>query len=201
MTSVHKKKKSFQCGICYIRFSRNYSLTKHTRTIHNPKKSLINKVKQDEIHKCEICDFFCNKKGVIRIHINSFHRGLKQLKSGIFLQLFLQKSDLNQHIKQVHGEKKAIKCWICEFETLQKKSLNRHIKYVHHRKKPFKCDICEKCFFQKSETLKHKESVHSQIKKFCCELCETSFTKIGLPQGNRYFILRPNLHQSSKFPL
>ena len=100
-------------------------MSKHVKSVHERNNSF----------KCEICDYTCPQKWILK-----------------------------QHLESVHEGKKLFKCDICEYSCSQKGHLTIHVSSVHERKKPFKCDICDKNFSQKQSMKNHFAIVHEEKK-------------------------------------
>ena len=58
------------------------------------------------------------------------------------MQVFLKKGNLKGHTESVHRGKKPFKCNICDAAFARKQNLIGHIESVHGEMKPFKCNAC-----------------------------------------------------------
>ena len=65
VTSVHEKKKSFQCGICDYRCSQKGNLDLHIAFFHYKAKPF----------KCNVCEKRFPHRGNLNRHVSSVHEG------------------------------------------------------------------------------------------------------------------------------
>ena len=68
------------------------------------------------------------------------------------MQVFLKKGNLKGHTESVHKGKKPFICNICDASFSEKGNLKGHIESVHKGKKPSKCDICDASFSEKRKS-------------------------------------------------
>ena len=105
-------KKSFECIICSVCFSKKVLLKRHISSVHEKKKPF----------KCEICNTGFSRKLQLNAHISSVHEEIKPFKCNICDGSFSSKQNLNNHNSSVHQGIKPFKCSIVMIVLHQNKT-------------------------------------------------------------------------------
>ncbi|XP_055632573.1 zinc finger protein 883-like [Toxorhynchites rutilus septentrionalis] len=181
--------KSFECEICYRRFSSKPNLQQHQK-----------KANQEKRYECEICGrsfsrahdkathvtthsnempFSCqlchrkfkNKlylKNHLKLHATSESKNFACAKCG---KCFRTKDLLKTHSIS-HSEERKYACSVCPATFKRLQCLKIHIK-VHTREKAFGCNICAKRYVQSSDLKRHllTHNPGESGKPFQCEYC------------------------------
>ena len=113
------------------------------------KKSI--EIETKEKFKCDKCDFECNSKHGLKVHLTRKHTNIT-------------------------NEKFPRKCDLCENKFGNHAELKRHMKSHSYKEAKFKCEDCE-FVGERFETMEvHMGKCHTD--KFECGLCEKNFKDI-----------------------
>ena len=88
----HKERKSLECEICGVRFTRELKMNKHLVLVHG----------QEKPFKCERCDYNCIQKQSMNQHVVSVHEKKKPFKCKTCDRTFSHKSSMIRHVALVH---------------------------------------------------------------------------------------------------
>ena len=130
------KPKIFKCEQCNFTCSRNGSLTRHIKQVHDKIKDV----------QCQQCNFTCSTNSQLKAHIKQVHDKIKDFQCEECDYKFSIYGNLQRHIKSVHDKIKDFQCEKCTDIFSSKSHLTRHIKMVHDKIKDFECQLCKyKC--------------------------------------------------------
>ena len=95
--TFHKSnKKTFDCELCFKKFSSNTHLKTHKSDVHDERRN----------HKCEQCDKSFKRASHLRGHTSRTHQKKKEFSCDICSKFFFKKEDLTRHLKRrTHIEK------------------------------------------------------------------------------------------------
>ena len=112
ITTVHDKKKKYQCEKCNKEFAQKSCLKIHFEAVHLHKK-----------YKCNLCEKEYTQKADLKIHYSTFHEGVKDFKCDSCEKTFSLKRSLQSHISIIHEGKKDFKCDLCKTDFTTKSNL------------------------------------------------------------------------------
>ena len=194
MISFHQGLK-YECDVCEAAYSQSHGLKRHVKKSHghddfirckkyvrefhlkkrkelNIKKKYVRpiKVKENIIHKCDICNKVLAHSFSLKQHMTNVHEGLSLFQCDLCGKSFKVKSYLREHIKAIHEEHDDYKCEHCGKLISSKGGLKEHIMSVHENLKNFACDVCGKFYKSVRKLNEHKKTVHisqSEMKNIC----------------------------------
>ena len=203
MISFHQGLK-YECDVCEASYSQSNGLKKHVKKSHGPddflrckkyvrefhlkKRKELNikkmprpiKIKENVIHKCDLCNKVLANSSSLKQHITNVHEGLRLFQCDLCGKSFKMKCYLKEHIKAIHEESDEYKCVHCGKLIRSKGGLKEHIISVHENLKNFACDVCGKFYKSELQLKKHKTTVHitqremKKICNFCGYACATA---------------------------
>ena len=89
MTTVHERRKAFQCDLCEKAFANQGNLKRHIASVHEGKKDF----------QCQICEkTFAWQQG-LKVHTDSVHEGRRFSCEICEKKTFSQHGDVKRHIK------------------------------------------------------------------------------------------------------
>ena len=101
MLSIHdRRRKPYNCNICYSTFADTSKLNEHVANIHVGEKAF----------KCITCD----PSFSLKQHVYSGHEGKKPFKCNACKAGFSTKSNFRSPILSIHKERKSYKCNSCD---------------------------------------------------------------------------------------
>jgi hypothetical protein len=151
------------CMYCSNVYYRKFKMLQdHLKIVHEKNKSIYN---------CDSCQFVCNKKNNLKLHILNTHitASKNYCCEPCNIQYHL-KSELISHLK-THGYKTIHHCNICSQIFITKNELNDHVKIKHN----YLCNIC--CIDCKTVHILgiHCRLYHYNNWSFICNICKSSF--------------------------
>ena len=162
----HKiKNHEFYCCHCSLIFTRNSSLSRHTKSKHEGKQCPCGKCNdlehleihnskrngqdsetdepqnsKEDVYMCYYCDFTSDKKGIVKHHMVKMH------------------SESHYEKGEIGG---LFPCDQCNYEATQRYHLKRHWISKHGVTK-INCDFCNKSFSLKGSLQGHIKRVHEE---------------------------------------
>ncbi|KAL9704565.1 hypothetical protein quinque_008083 [Culex quinquefasciatus] len=100
---THTRAKDYTCEICGSRFSKEYSMIKHIRFIHEGQRP----------YECSVCGFKFSILSQLKRHMLT-HTKEKPHKCQLCPQAYAQTNDLVKHAARVHGIDKPYQCDRCD---------------------------------------------------------------------------------------
>ena len=111
----------YQCEICDKRFSRNWSLKKHVKTVHEGVKN----------HQCRICNKSFGTLSNLKRHLKSVHEKKKDFQCNLCNKTFSRKINLMNHKIEVH--KIHLVCQTCYQNFIDSNSdVNFPMEIIHN---------------------------------------------------------------------
>lgn len=164
---TNRRKKTFNCTKCDIKFNSNDLLKDHKNCFHNNNSNAT---------VCDVCGQTFKTPTSLRAHSNC-HKEIecpycfKTLKSHSYYRIHIKRHKMN--IKRVRN-KVYYNCLNCKYQSLNKNTLEAHINKMHLHIRPYVCETCDKGFYKKSHLTEHVK-IHSQIKNKTCDVCGENF--------------------------
>ena len=193
------KQALYKCDQCtYItenrRYLKHHVLRNHTEREHtckecNKKFGLEKDLRQHMKNhtsanhvQCEECGKTLKSKFALHLHINSIHRGIKNLYKKEYVcdhcgKLCANKTIYNDHINKDHLSIKRFGCPICPMTFFTKYNLRHHL-VTHSDQKNYSCETCGKDF-KRSSSLRIHQRIHQEEKMYTCSNCNKSFHQQG----------------------
>ena len=78
--------------------------------------------------KCNVCEFKCESKQILKKHINENHSSA--IKCKLCAKKFPRNSDLEAHLEEYHERKGQYKCEHCDKTFILKWRLKKHLKSI-----------------------------------------------------------------------
>ena len=128
--------------------------------------------------KCDFCEKFYNRSGILKQHIKTIHEGQRNYKCNSCKKCFTLHGNLKRHIKAIH-EDQNYKCDSCGKSFTESGTLKSHIKIVHEGQRNYKCNSCEKYFTLSGNLKTHIKTLHGGERNYKCNSCEKLFTQLG----------------------
>ena len=179
--AIFKRPKPHVCSICDRGYTTAKRLKQHFEIVHEGKKlKTKGKIKQeayeggetnnDQMQKCEYCDYTSTKKSCItkherKTHPESAHKPFKCRKCDYFC---LEKKELTKHDREIHNSEK-IQCPKCD-KKVSPDNLRSHIKEMHEKIFPFLCNTCGYKATSNGVLKNHIDLVH-EGKRHICQIC------------------------------
>ncbi|XP_030376069.1 zinc finger protein 26-like [Scaptodrosophila lebanonensis] len=152
-TQCHNEGKKLDCPHCHFKFQYQENLTKHIRTLHVRKPSmLVTESSSPRPFQCPQCDRTFAVHGCMTRHIRNVH-----------------------HSEQVAIKKSKYLCSLCGLDALSPSKLTIHMRR-HTGDKPFKCDLCDKAYPVYFELKVHRRQ-HTGEQPFQCSVCGKAFAR------------------------
>ena len=181
------------CNICGIKL-KSY-LSNHMKRKHSDKPALScptckfttkypkymevhEKRHKDERLKCNLCDFSCLVKALMKRHHIFRHDGAKLYEC----QFCEYKSESSSHTRthqEIHGER-SIKCGLCEYKAKSQKVFSRH--KLRHEDPKYFCEHCDYKTYDPSNFSTHKTVKHGIVILKCRECNYETKSKRSLRQ-------------------
>ncbi|CAL4120913.1 unnamed protein product [Meganyctiphanes norvegica] len=188
--SQQKHEKKYECPECGDKFTRNHVMQSHIKVVHYREKAYVCPIcferfggrstmknhilthTQEKPYKCLQCDYGCNQKGTLLVHVRRHHTKEKPFACNKCHKKFTTKYSLNKHMV-THSDAELINCTLCDYKCRDTKAFQVHIRL--HSEKPFRCTFCPRRFSD-AEIFKQHQTAHSQrsIRDFKCKLCTYS---------------------------
>lgn len=186
-SSYQKHEKKYECPECGDKFTRNHVMQSHIKVVHYREKAYVCPIcferfggrstmknhilthTQEKPYKCLQCDYGCNQKGTLLVHIRRHHTKEKPFACDKCSKKFTTKYSLNKHVL-THSEEELISCTLCDYKCRGMKAFQIHIRL--HSEKPFRCTFCPRRFSDE-EIFKHHMTTHEQrsVREYKCKLC------------------------------
>lgn len=184
----------FQCHVCNQVFEKMYSLSNHTRELHQtlPKVAcscgrylstwdslMAHKRKHSpgvNPFSCDMCNLSFRTKTGLSIHIKFKHeKPTKPNICEICRKVFKDSSTLKNHMRtHLSAEEKfAFECPICGRKVVNKYSLKYHIQTIHEGRKQHFCHLCGRGFGNKSNLRSHL--ISHTTENVSCTICGGKF--------------------------
>ncbi|XP_061725460.1 zinc finger protein 90-like [Cydia pomonella] len=137
----------------------------------------------EELYRCQSCDFTSVHKHYIRVHKNIAHANEKMWKHKQRknsqkkpyqcdqCKFATLREDILQCHKKMHTKNIPYKCDECDFATNIEFYLQVH-KKTHIGEKPYNCDKCDYAHARKYELEVHVNTVHGSEKVYKCDQCK-----------------------------
>ncbi|XP_063218755.1 zinc finger protein 615-like [Bacillus rossius redtenbacheri] len=157
--TVHSGEKNSVCHICGKAFTKESSLRKHVRSIHE----------RSTKEHCPQCDFTTYYASSLKAHVKLCHEG--ELRNCVCPVCGLNvkvRSSFIEHMRSHTGDK-PFSCDECKSSFACAGRLKQHRLSVHEPRR-FHCPHCPKVFQTKHHMLRH-ETIHTNEKPFQCPLC------------------------------
>ena len=175
MKEKQNSKKTIQCNLCLLKFTRTGSLKqhiskvhhvidstsdseKHQTTVHERKYQLecsVEKIHADYVLKkkgkskktnqCNLCPLKFTRTGNLKRHISKFHDGIESVQDDY---------TINGRRGNLKREKK-IQCDLCPMKFTRTGNLKQHISNIHEGIKPHHCSHCPARFAFKPSLKRH----------------------------------------------
>jgi uncharacterized Zn-finger protein len=195
---------NFVCHICEEVFEQMYSLSNHTREVHQtlPKVAcscgrylstwdslMAHKRKHNPAAKsfaCDFCDLSFRTKTGLSIHTKFKHeKPSKPNSCETCGRIFKDGNTLKHHLRThlSDEEKYAHECPICGKKVVNKYSLQHHIDSIHKGEKKHFCHLCGKKFGNKSNLRSHLISHTSET--VICKICGGKFKNLISLQSHK----------------
>jgi len=168
--NVKRSKNHYVCQVCKETFATNYILKKHTTSVHEIKKSLLNDANSDFDFEEDPLDVSVDLSRMqeLKQHVLVVHEEEKK-----FLkcdrcdskQKFARKCDLTRHIRLAHElfheANRPRKCEKCDAEFTKENHLKDHIAAIHEENRPHQCRKCSLAFSFSTDLINHVSVVHN----------------------------------------
>ncbi|CAL4120912.1 unnamed protein product [Meganyctiphanes norvegica] len=182
----HQGKKFFDCLQCGTKFTANWSLQQHIKVVHYKERDFICPIchrrfaimstlknhmlvhTQEKPYKCSQCDYCCNQRGTLKVHVRRHHTYEKPFKCEKCLKHFTTRYCLNQHDEKIHRDKESLRCSLCEYKCKDGVQLKKHLKC--HIETPYRCKYCSRRF-RDHDVFKDHISDHKGKNAYQCKFC------------------------------
>ena len=140
--------------------NKTHSSEKHMNQVHEgQRKGAKDKCTNENIEKCDGCDFKTDNRDLMRGHHELLH---------------------DKSSKDTNTTEKIKRCTKCDFQTNSTKWLEKHMEQVHDSEPEFNCNECHfqgtsEKQFEKHFFLKHTVEGQAQAIKITCNNCGESF--------------------------
>ena len=172
--SSEHKMKPFECTQCTAKFSRNWTLKKHTIVLHLGQEYL-----KDKYASCTECNKMLFNKWELRRHMKQNHPSKNTLHCRTCYITFQTNEDHNQHINLIHSIDQY-QCKVCKKDFYSKYNFNQHTLSTHPIPDQLTCDIGPQSI-NSNDNLKDPYSNVHLVSKFKCAQCQKEFSyKHGL---------------------
>ena len=109
---IGKRKKPFECDLCFAKFKKVMRLKHHVKTEHNF-------VKPKYTAKCSVCEKIFKDNGGLKRHTQYIHEGKRDV-CPICKEEFMGKANVEKHIAFVHEGIRPFLCTICGYKAVTK---------------------------------------------------------------------------------
>ena len=170
-------KRTYDCGLCEIKFPNPKTLQTHENEIH----TIIDDKGQKKL-QCSFCFECFNVEQNTASHQNNFRRHVKIMhvekghKCTFCEKTFGRKLLLKNHINTSHADK-VLKCDQCDKQFKHRHTLKHHI-LEYHEGETHQCHLCGKSGFKKAALSSHIRCIHegkNSNKSVKCLECDRTF--------------------------
>ncbi len=150
----------FYCDQCPEVYTREATLKKHKKIVHEGMGHMYTKPKAKPKEKCPYCGKMVNRGVQMTEHVKSKHENDTPFKCDQCTKAFGTNAFLRLHTLQVH---RRMKCNICGKEICNKLWFKRHMAKVHGvvAENAIQCDLCTVVFETMDAKSKHMMKQHA----------------------------------------
>lgn len=163
-------KESFNCLICFKKFSTSEKLDHHLVNHHHVR----NDRNVYKPHQCDDCPKSYTTKANLVLH-RAVHSGIKPFTCEICKRGFYKKSSLSTHMS-IHTGIREHLCTVCNRTFTSANILQQH-KRTHSDVRRFICSVCSKGFHTSNDLRVHFRS-HSGERPYLCAHCGRRFSRV-----------------------
>ncbi|XP_062549065.1 zinc finger protein 70-like [Armigeres subalbatus] len=180
----------YECDICFKRYSKKASLSRHFRERLVEKRPRL--LRRLASNQCCGCHQKFSSEEQLNRHSKQIHEpdrredinGVRPFECGICFSRYFSQEAFNRHRTYICMDQ----LYKCQHEKCDKSFVKRIMLRFHERKfhngiqsdviGPYQCSLCGKTFMQPSSLTNH-EKTHTENKRFECTVCRKTFFSKG----------------------